>query len=40
MAEYQKIVRDSHYFRTSYAAKMTEILDQTERSMRKNADAI
>ncbi len=27
MLDYQRIVRESHLFRTTYAAKMTEILD-------------
>ena len=40
MAEYQRIVRESHLFRTTYAAKMTEIIDQSERSMRLNVDTI
>jgi len=27
MADYTKVVKDSHYFRTSYAVKMTEIIE-------------
>jgi len=27
MVDYMKVVKDSHFFRTSYAVKMTEIIE-------------
>ena len=35
-----KVVKDSHFFRTSYAVKMTEIIEQTEKTMKYNVESI
>ncbi|CDW81224.1 UNKNOWN [Stylonychia lemnae] len=40
MADYQKVVKDSYFFRTTYAIKMTEILEQTEKTMRLNIESV
>ena len=40
MAEYQRVVRESQLFRTTYAAKMTEIIDQSEKSIRVNVETV
>lgn len=34
------MVRESQIFRKSYAVKMTEIIDECEKGMRQNAEAI
>lgn len=40
MLDYQRVVRESQLFRKSYAVKMTEIIEECEKSIKVNAETI